>query len=130
MANPQKFSTVGWKGVDTTFAAHVQSPPGTDIIQSVISGITYTVTEMRGPQQNVVTGSGTLVVANTVFNTLQTPITNPSWTQDNNGYNFLGAIPGAQIPDAGDYVVLFLFALTAGGTPVPLEFYHHANSLS
>jgi len=130
MPNPQKFNTVNWKGVDTTFAAHVQSPPGTNILQSTISSITYTVTEMIGPSQNTSTGSGTLVVADTVFNALVTPLVDASWTQDNLGYNFKATIPGASFPDAGDYVVKFLFTPTGGGTAFPVLFYHHANSVS
>lgn len=130
MPNPQKFNTVGWQGVDTTFAAHVQSPPGTDILKATIASIAYSVKEMIGPQQNTSTGSGPLVVNDVVFDTLQTPTLNPSWTQDNIGYNFKATIAGATFPDAGDYVVKFLFTPTGGGTAFPVLFYHHANSVS
>ena len=130
MPAPFKFRTNGYKLTDTSFKARVQSPPGTDIQQSTISAIAYTVTEMVGPQQGTVTGSGTLSVPSVVFNSLQTPSTDPSWTADNTGYNFSANIPGADFPDAGDYVVEFLFTPSGGGSTFPVIFYHHCNSRS
>ena len=122
-----KYRTSGPTGVDTKFAAHVQSPPGTDIVQSAISGIAYTVREMVGPQQNVQTGSGSPSPSSSIFNTLQLT---SDWTQDNTGYNFAVTIPGADFPDAGDYVVVFLLTPAGGGTAFPVEFFHHCYSLS
>ena len=130
MSQPVKFRTTGWKGVDTFFKNRAQSPPGTDILQSTISAIAYTVKESIGPQQGVLTGSGSLVVSATVFNTLQTPSTDPSWTQDNTGYNFSANLPASCFPDVGDYVVTFLLTPTGGGSAFPIVFFHHANSIS
>ena len=130
MPAPFKYRTTGFVGIDTAFKNRVQIPPGTDIVQSAISAVSYSVTEMVGAQQNTSTGSGTPSVASSVFNALQTPSIDPSWTQDNTGYNFSVTIPGASFPDVGDYVVKFLLTPAGGGTPVPVIFFHHCNSVT
>lgn len=126
-----KKKTSGPEGVDTVFSAHIQTALGADITKSAgagqVSAITYTITEQVGPQQNVVTGLGTLVVASTVYDTLQT---GSGWYQDNSGFNFQATLPGAQFPDAGEYIVVFLLTLASGGTPFPVECFHHAYSTS
>lgn len=124
-----KYKSTGWKGVDTIFKNRVQSPPGTDAVQSAISIITYTVVESVGPQQGVQTGSGSLAVGSSIYNSLQPPSIDPSWTEDNTGYNFAGALPGSCFPDAGEYSVVFMLTPSTGGTPFPVYFTHHANSI-
>jgi hypothetical protein len=127
---PTKFRTTGWILVDTAFKCRVQSPPGTDITQSSISAISYTVKEMVGANQGTQTGTGTPAVGSSVFNTPQTPMIDPSWVVDNYGYNFSVTIPGAAFPDVGDYVVTFLLTPSGGGSTFPIVFFHHCNSVS
>lgn len=130
MPRPKKYRTTGVATIDSTFAARVQSPPGTDIAQSSISAITYTVEESVGLQAGTQTGSGILVIGSVVFNILQTSAIDPSWAQDNTGYNFRATLPGANFPDAGEYVVLFLITPTGGGSAFPIECLHHCNSMT
>lgn len=125
MPNPEKFRSIGWALCDTTFLARIQIPPGVDLVQSAVSSISYTVTEMIGPQQNIFTATAGLSIPAVVFNTLQA---DAIWTEDAAGYNFKAVLPGSVFPDVGDYVIKFLFSPSAGGSQVPHIVWHRAQS--
>jgi hypothetical protein len=127
MPAPFKYHTTAYKGVDTSFKARVQSPPGTLILQATTASISYTVVEQLGPQAGTSTGAGSPTVASSVFDALQLT---SDWIQDNTGYNFAVTIPASAFPDAGDYVVVFLITPTGGGSAYPIIFFHHADSIS
>lgn len=120
----RKYRTENAKGVDSQFNARVEIPPGHLITGPAdVSLITYTVTEQLGAQAGTQTGTGNCPINACVFPVLQL---GSGWTEDNTGFNFQFTVPGASFPDPGEYIVLFLFTPSGGGTPIPLEYSHHA----
>lgn len=78
-----------------TFLARVLGNAGTAITQATITSITYAVYDLSTTTPTTAVISGTLVVASTVFDTLQT---DARWTADSTGYNFLHAMPATAFP--------------------------------
>lgn len=86
-----------------TCIGRVYGNDGNLVTQATFSGITYTVTRLDSltPTSgetftggtDTQTGTGTLTVSSVVFNSLQT--TDPRWTKDTTGYNFLATIPAS-----------------------------------
>lgn len=74
---------VAWEDGALVLMARVQNASGTNITQSLTTGITYSVWE-EGNTNAIVTSTA-LTVSAVVFNTLQTPAI---WTTDSTGYNF------------------------------------------
>lgn len=129
MGKPTTFQTSGWKLTNTTFRANVQDDAtGTNIVPSTVSGISYTVTEALGPQQGVVTANA--VALSPVATYLSTSLSLVGWLVDQTGYNFQATLPASCFPDAGEYVVDFLFTLLADGSTFPVKCFHHARSRS
>lgn len=126
MAKPITFETAGWEDSNTTFRAYIEDDStGTAILAAAVSAIAYSVTQSLGPSQSDVTGSGSL-------SPVATYITNVSltgWLVDNVGYNFKATLPAACFPEAGHYVVDFLFTLSDGST-FPVKCFHTAKSRS
>ncbi len=75
-----------------TVCGRVQGNLGTDITQASLSAITYQVVRLDGGGTETVTGSGTLTIADVVFDTLQ--VGDPRYTLSA-GFNFLAVIPAA-----------------------------------
>jgi hypothetical protein len=104
---------------------YAEVPPATDLVlmrrvkirsgvnrvvmtQAAVQSITYQV--FQGSTQ--VGANGTAVVADTVYNTLQT---GSLWTVDNEGFNFALALAGTYLPDANaTYAVQVRVTLTGG----------------
>jgi len=128
MGKPFTFPTEGWAATNTTFRAYVEDDStGTIIAQAAVSSIAYTVKQSVGPSQGTTTGSGAL---SPVATYLLSALATTGWHVDNVGYNFKAALPAACFPDAGDYVIDFLFTLAADGSTFPVKCYHHAKSRS
>jgi len=88
------YCTVAKNGT-ATLLARVVGADGANIAQADISSITYAVwllDEQDADSRTAVTGHGStaLVVADVVFNTLQT---DAIWTKDSTGYNFAHTVP-------------------------------------
>lgn len=81
---------VSWKQMD-----RVEKQTGVSITQSDVSSITY---EIYDVEDNGVRDSGTLSKTVVIFNTLQTTGTDPDWTADIAGYNFMTKWPADTAP--------------------------------
>lgn len=94
-----------------TCMARVVGNNGANITQATINAATFKVfdlSELPGKQ----TGTGTLTVADVVFDTLQT---DARWTVDSTGYNFRHTVPASAFPLGGrKYRVEYLFDPTSG----------------
>lgn len=129
MGKPSTFPTDGWKSTNTTFRAYVQDDAtGINILPSAVSTISYTVTEALGPSQGTVTANA--VVLTPVATYLAATLSTTGWFVDQIGYNFQATLPASCFPDAGEYVVDFLFTLGADGSTFPVKCFHHARSRS
>lgn len=80
-----------------------------DIVQADLTSITYKVTR----DGVVVVAQTTVVIATSVYDTLQT---GSAWRGDSAGLNFAHTVPGTAFPDGGaTYDIEYLFTPTAGG---------------
>ena len=95
--------------------ARVRKASGAIILQSDVTSIAWFTTDANFPAVQVATGA--LVVASTVYNTLQTRVNDPRWPADApiSGYNFGAQIPGSAFPlGAARYVTRIDITPTAG----------------
>lgn len=85
---------------------------GEAVQQADITGISMTVWDLSTETPTEVTGLTDPVVADTIFDTLQT---DSRWTKDSTGYNFRHDLPPAAFPN-GDrkYRVEYLFDPASG----------------
>lgn len=94
------------------YMARLIGPDRTDVTQSGISSITVAAYDMEAP--SVATYTDTLVVSDSVFDSLQT---DARWTTDATGYNFLHTVPGTAFPEPNrTYQVEYTITAT-DGTP-------------
>ena len=111
------------------FARIQNSETGALITESDVSSVSYTCykktvswgTETRTP----VTGHQTVTIpTSSVLPALVAPSTDPRWTVDTTGYNFLfepDSTTNPIFPDAGEYVVVVTFNFAAAN-PLPVVF--------
>ena len=93
--------------------ARVVDNDGTDITQSDITTIKYSVFDVSDPGAASNTG---LNVSDVVFDTLQT---DARWTKDSTGYNFRHDLPASALPE-GDHVYRVEYKFT----PASGEVFH------
>lgn len=80
------------------------------VTQASVSSIAYAVTDLT--DGDVAAVSGALVVADAIFNTLQT---GTIWTEDSTGFNFLHQLPANAIPEQEHrYEARYTMTLTDG----------------
>lgn len=126
MPNARTFRSRGQAGRPNKFMAHSRFN-AVDITQGIFGTISYTVEYQDG----TVTANGVaLTVSSVVFNSLQTPATDPDWTVDALGYNFMAILPATAFPNEGDYVVRFDGVPTGFSAFTIAKFYHHCDSLT
>ncbi len=127
MGKPITFQSNGWATTNTTFRAYIENDQtGTFIAPAAVTAIAYTVKQALGPSQGTTTGSGSLSPVSTY---LLSSLSLVGWRVDSTGYNFQATLPASCFPDAGDYVVDFLFTIADGST-FPVKTLHHAYSRS
>lgn len=125
MAKPLTWQTDGWQSTRVTVRACLyDDSTGVPIVPSAVSSIAYTVKESVGPSAGTTTGSGSLSPVSSYLNSSLSVV---GWTYDSTGWNFSASLPASCFPDAGDYVVDFVFTLT-DGTTFPVKLYHHVRS--
>ena len=73
-----------WEGETSPLLARVADNDGTNVVQSDVASIKYTVTDTDDPKTAGSTAA--ILKADVIFDTLQT---GPLWTEDETGYNFL-----------------------------------------
>lgn len=97
-----------FEGNDATVLSRVDFN-GSNIQQADLSSIGYKIYKKNDP--GTLIDSGTLTVANVIFDTLQT---DSIWTQDSTGYNFKTTVAGANLADP-DVIYRVEFQLTGTG---------------
>lgn len=106
-------NAVIWEDSTPTFMARVaydNSGVQTNLTQAVVSSITWTVYDKRTS-----IGSGTLTVADVIFDALQTGTTWTAAGGDSTGYNFKTKLANTNFPEGGkNYRVKFRITLTTG----------------
>lgn len=103
--------TVIYKGSGVQILARIVGNDGNFIQQSDFGTITFAVIDRDG-DRTTPTDSGSLTVANVVFDTLQN---DGRWTEDEIGYNFLTEMVASAFPEGGRvYNVEVLFTPSAG----------------
>ena len=104
--------TVIWEDSGYTVLARILGHDGAAITTSDVSGtIAWTIAERSAP--DTVVATSTLVVADTVFDTLQTG--DVRWTKDTTGFNFLAAMDASTVPTGNKtYHLRYTFTPTTG----------------
>ena len=107
-------SCVGWEGLDAVLTARVHNIAGDLITQATIDSIAYKT--INTDQNDQVDGTGTLVKADTVYDTEQA---GDAFWPHSEGWNFRGTIPGAKLgsPDT-NYEVQILLTPTGGASDI------------
>jgi len=104
---PKAFPFKAWVGTQFTLLARVYDETRSLITIGTVSSITWKVFNEIGTNVS----SGTMVVADSVHNTLQK---DGKWTADSTGYNFAGTIPDTAITATGYCRVEINFTTTSG----------------
>lgn len=111
-----------WAGYEAIVLGRVETRAGVNFTQAAVSSIAYTVREAEGDETQITTG--TLVVATTIYDTLQT---GGLWDADLTGYNFYGILPPTCFPTAGKrYRVKIEITPTVGN---PVVIVHEATAV-
>ena len=111
------FRRTGFEDTPIVSLQRVVGLDGVALTQAGVASIARTVwdlgtSKMDDPPSQVAAGTGIPVVADTIFDTLQT---DNGWTEDTTGYNFRDVVPAVAFPDAGHrYRVEYLLTLAGG----------------
>ena len=91
---------------------------GANGVQSDVDSIVRKIFDLANA--NALIATDTIVVVNTIFDTLQTTALDPRWTEDSTGYNFRDKVVGSNFPVGGrTYRVEYQFT----GTSSPAELF-------
>lgn len=111
-----------WEDGDVTEMIRLQID-GVDLVQSGVASISRKIFDLHGDTPNTAESTTAPVVADVIFDTLQT---DARWSKDSSGYNFRERIVGSNFPTGGHtYRVEYVF--TGSGTPAetfPVVFEH------
>ena len=112
MSHEQIFKGYVKEDGGATFLARVIGNDGVAILQSTISSLTVKVFDLDETDQDKAVYTATLVVADNIFDTLQT---DARWTEDTEGYNFKHDMPASAF-STGDhnYRIEYKFTPTSG----------------
>jgi hypothetical protein len=113
----------GFEGSPLTLMDRIYGHAGTAITQASLSAISYQAWEYSSEDDaesdtnsTAVGTSASLVVADTVFDTLQT---DARWSRDSVGYNFRFTLPVARLPTGGSFVRVEVLFDPASGEDFP-----------
>ena len=101
-----------WEDTSGTVFARIRNNAGDYLTQADLSGIVCKVYE-----GSTLTGTPTVTIATSVFDTLQTEADDVRWgliDGSATGFNFRFTIPASCFPDPGQYLAEFRFTPTAG----------------
>ena len=104
-----------WEGASPVCMARVVDSDDALVLQAGVASIAYAIVNLR---TQLVIATGTLTIANVIFDTLQT---GHGWTLAGAGYNFRWKMPGSLFP-AGNGVYRVEIEISAGGDVLPLVF--------
>ena len=121
--------STGWEDTSARFMARVEGNDGANILQSTIDTIACSVFDEDSETPNTATSTPAIVVADSVFDTLQTTALDSRWTVDTTGYNFAHDMPATSFPDGDhNYRIEYIFTPFTGDA-FPLVFSHLARNL-
>lgn len=105
-----------WEDSSLTVMARITGNAGTNITQASLTSIKLRVFDLDDDGAEV-GAEATLTISSVVYDSLQT--SDPRWTVDSTGYNFLYTIPAARFP-TGPCLALCQFVITpTSGDPFP-----------
>ena len=105
-------TVTGCVAEDSTFAVMLRlQVDGSSATQSVLSSITWKAWDERNTA--AVYASGTLTVADVIYDTLQT---DGRWSADATGYNFRHDITQATFTKPGRYLIEYTVTMTGGNS--------------
>jgi len=110
MASPLLIKGSAYEDGGCSIMARITGTDGANIVQADVSAITLAVYDPTG---TVITPAPTVVVATSVFNTLQT---DSRWTADSTGYNFRYDVAATVMSSPGTYRYEFKFTPASGAT--------------
>jgi len=84
-----------WEDSGYTVLANILGHDGTSVAQADVSSIAWTIADRTVPDTAVATG--TLVVADVIYDALQT--SDPRWSRDTTGFNFLAPMAASTVPN-------------------------------
>lgn len=106
---------VVWQDAGASILARVYGHDGQPLLQTSISSLSRTVTEITDPTAPAtIAGPTLLTLADVWYDTLQT---DGRWKEDETGYNFLDPLPASVLPKRGQdaaYRVEYLLTPTSG----------------
>lgn len=76
----------------------IRGHDGENIVQADLSSIAYSVFDVTNPASVTAGGTGTLTIADVVYDTLQT---DSRWTKDSVGFNFLWPVAATHFASGG-----------------------------
>ena len=118
MPTPLIVPASGFQLSPAVLITRVDNLAGVPAVQADIGSASITV-YAKGGAMPVVYGPVALTVSSVFFNTLQN--TDPRWTTDGVGYNFLYQVTGTAFASAGRYLI-YVNCVDSGGNPIPLQF--------
>jgi hypothetical protein len=104
--------------------ARVEDWDGTLLLQAGTGSITYKVFR-QDSNANTETGTGTLVIADVIFDTAQT---DSGWPYDA-GFNFKTLLPASAFPTGGRTYRIEIIITPSGSEPFPVVFDAFAQNL-
>ncbi len=120
MGLPQTFTIYEDSGA--LILSRITGDAGTELTQSDVSSIAYSVYDME--DRTTATATGTLTVSAVVYDTLQT---DSRWDTDATGYNFAWSAPASLFP-TGDKIMRVEIAITPASGEV-IHIVRYANVL-
>lgn len=121
--------STGWEDSPARFMARVEGLDGANILQSTISSIACSVFDEDSATPDTAIATPSIVVNDSVFDTLQTTALDSRWTVDSTGYNFAHDMPATSFPDGDhNYRIEYIFTPSTGDA-FPVVFSHLARNL-
>ena len=110
MSATDRLAVTVFEDTGATIMARIYGNAGTAITQASLSAIVCKVYDLT---DNTLIATRTLTISAVVFDSLQT--SDPRWTQDTTGYNFLDAAPATCFPSGGrTYRLEYVFTPASG----------------
>jgi hypothetical protein len=106
-------------GTAVTIMGRFTDPRGVPYVQADLSAIEWGITDTT---TNQTIATGPFVLSDVWYDTLQTGggagVSDPPWTTDSTGYNFLATLPGAQFQNADDIYMIEIEITPNSGDPI------------
>lgn len=101
-----------WEGSGPILLARIVGNAGTAITQATVTSIACKVFDLDGTAPDTAVAEPSVAVASTVYDSLQT--SDPRWTEDVTGYNFLHQVAASVITEPHRYRIEYKFTPSTG----------------